>query len=180
MNLNRCWHVSGNAQLLRFVNNDQYFSKFTDKCPDGWKDFEDSCYLHVKTRKSFRAAEEDCKRKNSSILVINSKEEERFIKNDVVGNLPKDTQVWLGLRLTFTDIDFYGRRKVVWKSVYSNEEVTYNNMDTSFDHALGQRPWGQHPYAGDVCATMIIDERLWLPARCSFEETVVCERPAAQ
>lgn len=177
MNLNRCWHVSENAQLLRFVNNDQYFSKFTDKCPDGWKDFEDSCYLHVKTRKSFRAAEEDCKRKDSSILVINSKEEERFIKNDVVGKLPKDTKVWLGLRLTFTDIaDFYGRREVVWKSLYNNEEVTYNNMDTSFDHVLGQRA----SYAAEFCATMIIDERLWRPAYCSFEETVVCERPAAQ
>lgn len=91
--------------------------------------------------------------------------------------------MWLGLRLTFTDIDFYGRRKVVWKLLDSNEEVTYNNMDPSFDHALGQHPWGRHPYAsyaGEFCATMIIDERLWLPARCSLEETVVCERPAAQ
>jgi len=175
MNLNSCWHVSENAQLLRFVNSDQYFSKFTDKCPDGWKDFEDSCYLLVKTPKSFRAAEEDCKRKNSSILVINSKEEERFIKNNVVGKLPKDTKVWLGLRLTFTDIDYYGRRKVVWKLLDSNEEVTYNNMDTSFDNVLGQRA-----YAADFCATMINDERLWLLAYCSYEETVVCERPAAQ
>lgn len=175
MNLNSCWQVSENAQLLRFVNNDQYFSKFTDKCPDGWNDFEDSCYLLVKTPKSFRAAEEDCKRKNSSVLVINCKEAERFIKNDVVGNLTKDTKVWLGLRLTFTDIDCYGRRRVVWKSLYSNEEVTYNNMDTSFDNVLGQRA-----YAAEFCATMINDERLWLPAYCSYEETVVCERPAAQ
>ena len=88
--------------------------------------------------------------------------------------------MWLGLRLTFTDIDFYGRLKVVWKSVYSNEEVTYNNMDTSFDHVLGQRPWGQRPYAGEFCATMINDDELWRPAYCSHEETVVCERPAAQ
>ena len=181
MNLNRCWHVSENAQLLRFINNDQYFSKFTDKCPNGWKDFEDSCYLHVKTTKSFKAAEEDCRRKDSSILVINSKEEERFIKNDVVGKLPKDTRVWLGLRLTFTDIaDFYGGRKVVWKLLDSNEEVTYNNMDPSFDNALSQHHWGQRHYAGEFCATMITDERLWRPAYCSYEETVVCERPAAQ
>lgn len=98
----------------------------------------------------------------------------------MVGKLPKDTQVWLGLRLTFTDIDFYGRLKVVWKLLDSDEEVTYNNMDPSFDHALGQRPWGQHPYADKFCATMINDDELWLPAYCSQEGTVVCERPAAQ
>uniref|UniRef100_A0A4W5NGX1 C-type lectin domain-containing protein n=1 Tax=Hucho hucho TaxID=62062 RepID=A0A4W5NGX1_9TELE len=69
------------------------------RCPEGWREFEFSCYYITKENKTWTKSSEECQKLGADLVIINSKEEKAFInrlyqtKNDV----------WIGLTDSVTE-----------------------------------------------------------------------------
>lgn len=146
--------------------------KLLDNCPDDWDEFQDSCYkYHEELEVTFTEAVTICKELNADVLVINSKEEDQFIK----GLIAEHDYVWLGMKMS-GDLDGS------WE-VLNGEEPSYNRIsyrDTSYfmsNHGYGSYPGGYHntPRFGSICAVFVSDR--WVPILCSDKASVMCKRP---
>ena len=145
--------------------------KSLDKCPDGWKGFQDSCYYVPDggMRVSLSEAEEICKRVDAQVLVINSAEENRF-----VANLMRDQDyrvVWLGMRKSS---GYLG----TWKQL-NGEEVTFNMLREITSSNIGHRPFNRYGSSfdmRDMC--VVIYGSRWLLVGCSDRGAAVamCKR----
>ncbi|KAG9260030.1 C-type lectin domain family 4 member M-like, partial [Astyanax mexicanus] len=69
-------------------------------CPPGWKKFMSSCYYISINMQTWDQSRMDCRGKGADLVIINSEEEQEFIKRQGKG-------VWIGL----TDAEEEG----VWK-----------------------------------------------------------------
>ncbi|XP_067334033.1 C-type lectin domain family 6 member A-like [Channa argus] len=72
--------------------------QLTDKiqgkiCPEGWKRFGCSCYFKSSEKKSWSESRKDCENRESDLVIINSKEEQKM-----VSELTKNGESWIGLR----------------------------------------------------------------------------------
>uniref|UniRef100_A0A670IR74 C-type lectin domain-containing protein n=1 Tax=Podarcis muralis TaxID=64176 RepID=A0A670IR74_PODMU len=61
-------------------------------CPNDWELHRDICYWISQGRKTWTESQDDCKGKNSTLLVIQDQQEMAIVKN-----LTKETRYWLGL-----------------------------------------------------------------------------------
>nr|XP_034963098.1 killer cell lectin-like receptor subfamily B member 1B allele A [Zootoca vivipara] len=61
-------------------------------CPNDWELHRDACYWSSQEQKPWAESQDDCKGKNSTLLVIRDQQEMAIIKN-----LAKETHYWLGL-----------------------------------------------------------------------------------
>uniref|UniRef100_A0A8C1QLE6 C-type lectin domain-containing protein n=1 Tax=Cyprinus carpio TaxID=7962 RepID=A0A8C1QLE6_CYPCA len=76
--------------------------------PDGWMCYQ-SCLFYISSmKKSWNDSKQDCSKRRADLMIINSKEQKEFFKND--------GELWIGL----TDRDVEGR----WKWVDENCVVT--------------------------------------------------------
>ncbi|XP_041867749.1 C-type lectin domain family 2 member B-like [Melanotaenia boesemani] len=64
-------------------------------CPDGWKRFGSSCYFKSTEKKSWSESRKDCQERGADLVIINSKEEQEFLKN-----LTMKEFFWIGLGKT--------------------------------------------------------------------------------
>ncbi|XP_046295966.1 C-type lectin domain family 4 member A-like [Marmota monax] len=62
-------------------------------CPENWKSFSSSCYFFSTDKKSWKESQENCSRMEAHLVVINSKEEQDFITQ----NMDKGTAYFVGL-----------------------------------------------------------------------------------
>ncbi|CAI5767974.1 C-type lectin domain-containing protein [Podarcis lilfordi] len=62
-------------------------------CPNAWELHRDICYWISQGQKTWTESQDDCKGKNSTLLVIRDQQEMAIIKN-----LTKETSYWLGLK----------------------------------------------------------------------------------
>ncbi|POI25467.1 hypothetical protein CIB84_010782, partial [Bambusicola thoracicus] len=63
------------------------------ECLAGWKDFEESCYYFSTERMSWREAMEICDDQGAHLVIINSEQEQAFLKNGINSS----NTYWLGL-----------------------------------------------------------------------------------
>ena len=64
-----------------------------DRCEEGWKYSDGSCYLRVKKKESWNKAQSDCEEKNSNLVTLNNMDEQEF----VVSGLLEKKGSWCGL-----------------------------------------------------------------------------------
>uniref|UniRef100_A0AAZ1WYN2 C-type lectin domain-containing protein n=1 Tax=Oreochromis aureus TaxID=47969 RepID=A0AAZ1WYN2_OREAU len=65
--------------------------KIEEKCPDRWTRFGSSCYFKSTESKTWSDSRRDCQDKGADLVMINSKEEQEFIRN-------MRGESWIGLR----------------------------------------------------------------------------------
>ncbi|XP_067396972.1 killer cell lectin-like receptor subfamily F member 1 [Emydura macquarii macquarii] len=65
-------------------------------CPSDWQLHGDKCYWLSKERKAWTGSREDCSRKSSRMLVIQTQEEMDFIQDVIRGA----SYIWIGLNVT--------------------------------------------------------------------------------
>ncbi|XP_048643779.1 C-type lectin domain family 4 member A-like [Marmota marmota marmota] len=62
-------------------------------CPENWKLFSSSCYFISTDAKSWKESQENCSRMEAHLVVINSKEEQDFLTQ----NMDKNAAYFVGL-----------------------------------------------------------------------------------
>ncbi|XP_030068805.1 collectin-12 [Microcaecilia unicolor] len=124
-------------------------------CPAEWKNFTNKCYYFSSEKEIFEDAKLTCEGKSSVLIIIESKEEQQFVKKHV----SKDRNFWIGL----TDSE----EESVWKWL-DGTLPTYTNWKT------GQPDnWGQHQ--GEDCAGLIY-AGLWNDFHCEDLNNFICEK----
>ncbi|XP_032367612.1 CD209 antigen isoform X1 [Etheostoma spectabile] len=61
-------------------------------CPDGWTRYGCSCYFKSKEKKKWEDSRDDCQQRGAYLVVINSKEDQKFVTE-----LSKDGESWIGI-----------------------------------------------------------------------------------
>ncbi|XP_019205916.1 CD209 antigen-like protein D [Oreochromis niloticus] len=77
----------------KLSNNYSFFqAQLVEKCPEGWMGFGSSCYFKSTERKHWHDSRTDCQDKGADLVIINSKEEQKF-----VSELSMRGESWIGL-----------------------------------------------------------------------------------
>ncbi|CAI5692037.1 unnamed protein product [Oreochromis niloticus] len=123
------------------------------RCPDRWRRFGCSCYFKSTERKTWSDSRRDCHDKGADLVMINSKEEQEFIRN-------MRGESWIGLKTTYKQSS--GRYEWEW-------------VDGS---ALTQTFWAAgygNPSSGSrgVCCD---DSGRWTGSHYSESKTFICEK----
>ncbi|XP_004685159.1 PREDICTED: asialoglycoprotein receptor 2 isoform X2 [Condylura cristata] len=131
-------------------------SNGTECCPVNWVEYEGSCYWFSRTGKTWLEAEKYCRLENAYLVVINSREEQKFITQRT-----DPFQTWIGL----TDSDGS------WRWVDGTDyRFNYRNWaPTQPDD------WTGHEVGGtEDCAELRWDGR-WNDNFCLLSRRWVCE-----
>ncbi|NXK41933.1 CLC4D protein, partial [Piprites chloris] len=87
--------------LLTFVAFTSVFSPCTGQswmcCPKGWKRFQNSCYFLSLDKKTWAESEQNCTGMGSHLVVINSKEEQVFL-SEQIKQASRGVNFYIGLR----------------------------------------------------------------------------------
>lgn len=130
----------------------------SDECPDGWTEFDGFCYNYDEEREvhSLTEAVSVCEKLDADVLVINSREENEFVKDLV-------PSAWLGMRYSYRE---RGYRE--WK-LLDGKDPLFNLVES----------WPiSGYYHGDICVIVSRDERVWELTRCNFGVApAVCKQP---
>ncbi|XP_072267445.1 collectin-12 [Pyxicephalus adspersus] len=127
-------------------------------CPYEWRNFTDKCYFFSSGKDIFDDAKLFCEDKGSMLVVIETKEEQQFIKKQTSdkGNF------WIGL----TDRE----EEKVWKWL-DGTLLTFENWKP------GQPDnWTPEMGPGEDCAGLIYSG-LWNDFHCSDLNNFICEKP---
>ncbi|XP_052610693.1 CD209 antigen-like protein 2 [Peromyscus californicus insignis] len=123
-------------------------------CPWDWELFQGSCYLFSQTQGSWEASASSCQDLGAHLVIINSVEEQRFMK---YWNVRKNQRSWIGL----SDL----RREDSWQWVDGTP------LQLSF--------WkeGEPNNDGDEdCVELFTDD--WNDNKCTEQNFWVCEQPS--
>uniref|UniRef100_A0A8D1LCQ6 C-type lectin domain-containing protein n=1 Tax=Sus scrofa TaxID=9823 RepID=A0A8D1LCQ6_PIG len=131
-------------------------SNGTECCPVNWVDYEGSCYWFSRSGKAWAEAEKYCQLENAHLVVINSREEQKFIAQRT-----NPFQTWIGL----TDSD--GSWKWVDGTDYGN---SYKNWG-----ALQPDDWQGHELGGSEDCVEIQGDGRWNDDFCQQVKRWVCE-----
>ncbi|XP_025136505.1 asialoglycoprotein receptor 2 isoform X2 [Bubalus bubalis] len=128
----------------------------TECCPVNWVDHEGSCYWFSRSGKPWLEAEKYCQLENAHLVVINSREEQKFIVQHT-----NPFRVWIGL----TDSDGS------WKWV---DGTDYKHSYKNWDPAQPDDWRGHELGASEDCAEIRWDGR-WNDDFCQQVKRWVCE-----
>uniref|UniRef100_A0A8C5ZIA2 C-type lectin domain-containing protein n=1 Tax=Marmota marmota marmota TaxID=9994 RepID=A0A8C5ZIA2_MARMA len=149
--LNIHFHITHLFALL--VNKGKVWSC----CPEHWKSFSSSCYFFSTDANSWNASQENCSRMEAHLVVINSKEEQDFLTQ----NMDKKSAYFMGL----SDPEGQGH----WQWV---DQTPYNQSAT-FWHT------GEPSRSGERC--VIVNHPSpslqwgWNDINCDILQRSVCE-----
>uniref|UniRef100_A0A3Q0SUB2 C-type lectin domain-containing protein n=1 Tax=Amphilophus citrinellus TaxID=61819 RepID=A0A3Q0SUB2_AMPCI len=122
-------------------------------CPAGWSMFSCSCYLLSERSDSWDAARKDCRDREADLVVIDSFEEQNFLKTIT------NEHTWIGLN----DNEQEGQ----WKWVDGTPLILTYWGDRQPDNAGG----------GEHCGHVRNDEkRSWNDLPCSASLKWICEK----
>ncbi|XP_036597176.1 CD209 antigen-like protein C isoform X2 [Trichosurus vulpecula] len=142
---------SETSQLIKQLN--KTLSTLCSPCPCDWKFYKDSCYHFSVYRKPWDAAREACEADNSNLVIIDSSEEQKYLKKRADSN----HRWWVGL----SD---------------KKKEGTWHWVDgTTLKEAFWNE--GEPNNAGDEDCCELISQG-WNDAPCSKENYWVCEKEA--
>nr|XP_060617030.1 killer cell lectin-like receptor subfamily F member 1 [Anolis sagrei ordinatus] len=120
-------------------------------CPQNWFRYENKCYWVSKKQGTWNKSQEDCKAKDSQMLVVQNQDEVDFIQSAI-----GETQLlWIGLTATFPE------KKLIW--------VDGSSLDEKQLQELG-------PVEANSCG-MLNGQKIITEA-CSTVTTWVCETDA--
>ncbi|ELR48824.1 Asialoglycoprotein receptor 2 [Bos mutus] len=138
------------CQMAHFQSNG------TECCPVNWVDHDGSCYWFSRSGKPWLEAEKYCQLENAHLVVINSREEQKFIVQHT-----NPFRVWIGL----TDSDGS------WKWV---DGTDYKHSYKNWDPAQPDDWRGHELGASEDCAEIRWDGR-WNDDFCQQVKRWVCE-----
>ncbi|XP_029904973.1 CD209 antigen-like protein C isoform X2 [Myripristis murdjan] len=119
-------------------------------CPDGWTYFNSSCYFKSSESKNWNESRQDCLGKGADLVIINSREENSFLKNSGL-------TAWVGL----SDLETEGE----WKWV-DGSSLSYKYW------AKGQ----PDDYGGEDCGEVRPTRDGWNDLPCSERLQWICEK----
>ncbi|XP_045914199.1 C-type lectin domain family 4 member E-like isoform X2 [Micropterus dolomieu] len=79
-----------------YNNYSELQGQISGKCPEGWKRFGSSGYFKFNEKKT--ESRDDCQRKGADLVIINNKEEQKFVIELMKSMKYGDS--WIGLRAT--------------------------------------------------------------------------------
>lgn len=130
-------------------------------CPAEWKNFGNSCYYFETGNEMYEDAKQSCEETSALLVIINSKEEQQFLKKQINGK----GGFWIGL----TDSE----EENVWK--WSD-----GTMPTFTNWKIGQPDnWGDGHTPGEDCAGLI-PGGTWNDFPCDDVHGFICEKPRDQ
>uniref|UniRef100_A0A8D2AJW4 C-type lectin domain-containing protein n=1 Tax=Sciurus vulgaris TaxID=55149 RepID=A0A8D2AJW4_SCIVU len=139
------------------TNPDSPAGKVWSCCPKNWKSFSSSCYFISTEAKSWNESQENCSRMGSHLVVINSKEEQDFITQNM--------DIYAAYYVGLSDPEGQGH----WQWV---DQTPYNQSAT-FWHA------GEPSYGGEHCVILNYREKRtswgWNDCICNIRQRLVCE-----
>ncbi|CAI5692034.1 unnamed protein product [Oreochromis niloticus] len=98
------------------------------RCPEGWRRFGCSCYFKSTERKTWSESRRDCQDKGADLVMINSKEEQEFIRK--LGG-----ESWIGLRANKTSggykwewVDGSALTETFWAEGYEIPSYGYHGV----------------------------------------------------
>nr|XP_045374808.1 collectin-12 [Camelus bactrianus] len=126
-------------------------------CPPHWKNFTDKCYYFSVEKEIFEDAKLFCEERSSHLVFINSREEQQWIKKQMVG---RDSH-WIGL----TD---------------SEQENEWKWLDGTSPEYKNWKPgqpdnWGHGHGPGEDCAGLIYAGQ-WNDFQCEDVNNFICEK----
>ncbi|XP_071264055.1 CD209 antigen-like protein C isoform X2 [Salvelinus alpinus] len=128
------------------------FSNLKQTCPEGWQQFESSCYFLFTEAKTWEESRQDCRGRGADLVIVNSDKEQEFL-------FKFNNSFWIGLTDSVT-------------------EGTWKWVDGT---ALTTRYWGSGQPNGDVgenCALFShssSDQGKWHDYPCSTNHYGICE-----
>nr|XP_029510573.1 CD209 antigen-like protein C [Oncorhynchus nerka] len=130
------------------------FSNLKQTCPEGWQQFECSCYFLFTDKKTWEESRQDCLKRGADLVIVNSDKEQEFL-------FKFNKSFWIGLTDSVTE--------GTWKWVDGNPLTT-------------TRFWGSgqpNGYVGENCAWFSYspsDQRKWHDYPCSTLSYWICEK----
>ncbi|KAF1494890.1 Collectin-12, partial [Eudyptula minor novaehollandiae] len=126
-------------------------------CSPHWKNYTEKCYYFSIEREIFEEAKLFCEEKASHLVIINNKEEQQWIKRQILGK----GSFWIGL----TD----SKKENEWRWLDGSLPV-YTNWKT------GQPDnWSHGHGSGEDCAGLIY-AGLWNDFYCEDDNNFICEK----
>uniref|UniRef100_H3C0L1 C-type lectin domain-containing protein n=1 Tax=Tetraodon nigroviridis TaxID=99883 RepID=H3C0L1_TETNG len=127
-------------------------------CPLEWLNYRDKCYFFSKDLHSFDDAKTTCDSLSASLLVINDKEEQKWLRKQVQGK----GYFWIGL----TDKE----EENVWRWLDGTQPAFTMWKPGQPDN------WGHgHDISGEDCAGLV-HEALWNDFFCEDLISYICEK----
>ncbi|KAL6455247.1 hypothetical protein MHYP_G00362990 [Metynnis hypsauchen] len=133
----------------------QKLSKLEKVMQQGWTYFNGTLYYITVEYKNWTESREDCRERGADLVIINSREEQEFILNNLRGN-----KAWIGL----TDRETEG----VWKWVDGSA------LTTEFWEQGEPNDLQNNEDCADIHGSP--DKRSWNDMPCSHEEAWICEK----
>ncbi|NXP44533.1 CL17A protein, partial [Heliornis fulica] len=122
-------------------------------CPAGWQQFFRTCYFFSTTTKSWFAAKEDCGDFNAHLVVVDSEQENEFLRN----NINRTSTYWLGV----TD------------QLEEGTWVWMNGEGTSISY---WNTWKENKDKDQKDCGSIGPDGIWNADRCSHTYYWICEK----
>ncbi|XP_067370593.1 CD209 antigen-like protein C [Channa argus] len=134
-NLNKSYNELQDKMSHTSVTNSQLqdeIKQLKDKiqgksCPEGWKRFGCSCYFKSTEKKSWSDSRKDCVKRESDLVIFNSKEEQDFVTD-----LNQHEDFWIGLWTQWSDTE----RKYQWEWL-DGSQLTETFWATGEKHPTG-------------------------------------------
>uniref|UniRef100_A0A8C9QMZ9 C-type lectin domain-containing protein n=1 Tax=Spermophilus dauricus TaxID=99837 RepID=A0A8C9QMZ9_SPEDA len=126
-------------------------------CPKNWKSFSSSCYFFSTDAKSWNSSQENCSRMEAHLVVINSKEEQDFLTQ----NMAKTAAYFVGL----SDPEGHGHWQWVDQTPYNQSATFWHPGEPS--HSEERCVIVNHPSTSSKWG--------WNDIRCKVHYRSVCE-----
>ncbi|XP_018017000.2 C-type mannose receptor 2-like [Hyalella azteca] len=143
-----------------------FLFSWSGACVAGWEEFGDSCYYFNRLDVdvvTWLTAHELCQGIGTHLLVVDSQEEDDFIR----GKISEGEQLWIGLYFKQNNTAF----KWVDGSLYSNNITHMSQQDEDDVIAEGESKC----VAAQIDTSTEVNEESWDPLTCTETHNYICE-----
>ncbi|XP_065644833.1 macrophage mannose receptor 1-like isoform X3 [Hydra vulgaris] len=126
-NVNKMCFIGTNGPEKCFDddNSDGHTWTLNPKCPNGWSQNAEYCYMYQSSVKNYQDSLSSCQSYKGSLLSVKDQEENAFISNYIISNNLQNTSIWIGLH------DNKALRKFEWSDGTPLSYTNWKNMEPS-------------------------------------------------